>query len=66
MGRWDKDTRPDTEVLGEFRDFQLRLLHCRDRRKNALGTCEVEKIEGKTHIWTFLFHEGIYWSQSID
>ena len=54
MGRWDKDTRPDTEVLGEFRNFQLRLLHCRDRRKNALGTCEVEKIDSKIEE---LYHE---------
>lgn len=54
MGRWDKDTRPDVEILGEFRTFQLRLLHCRDRRKNALGTYEVEKVDSKIDE---LYHE---------
>ena len=54
MGRWDKDTRPDVEILGKFRNFQLSLLHCRDRRKNALGTYEVEKIDSKMEE---LYHE---------
>tara|TARA_Y100001936_G_scaffold186768_1_gene184689 strand:- start:4989 stop:5279 length:291 start_codon:yes stop_codon:yes gene_type:complete len=54
MGRWDTDTRTDTEVLGEFRALQLSLLHHRDRRKNALGTCEVEKVDSKIEE---LYHE---------
>ena len=47
MGRWDQDKRPDDELLGEFRDLQLRLLHCKDRRKNALGKYEIEKADSK-------------------
>ena len=47
MGRWDQDKRPDDELLGEFRDLQLRLLHCKDRRKNAVGKYAVEKIDSK-------------------
>ena len=42
MGRWDKDTRPDDEFFGEFRDLQLRLHHCKDKRKNTLGREAIE------------------------
>ena len=37
MGRWDQDKRPDVELLVNFRNLQMQLLHCKDRRKNALG-----------------------------
>ena len=47
MGRWDHDTRPDVELLAEFRNLQLQLLHCKDRRKNALGKYEIEKMDSK-------------------
>ena len=43
MGRWDQDKRPDVELLTDFRNLQLQLLHYKDRRKNALVKCEVEK-----------------------
>ena len=43
MGRWDQDNRPDVELLADFRNLQLQLLHCKDRRKNALGKYEIEK-----------------------
>ena len=48
MGRWDKDMRPDVEFFEEFRDLQLRLHHCKDKRKNALGREAVEKIDSET------------------
>jgi uncharacterized pyridoxamine 5'-phosphate oxidase family protein len=47
MGRWDKDKRPDVEILADFRNLQLQLLHCKDRRKNALGKYEIEKADSK-------------------
>ena len=47
MGRWDQDKRPDVELLADFRNLQLQLLHCKDRRKNALGKCEIEKGDSK-------------------
>ena len=47
MGRWDQDNRPDVELLADFRNLQLQLLHCKDRRKNALGKYEVEKEDAK-------------------
>ena len=47
MGRWDQDKRPDVELLADFRNLQLRLLHCKDRRKNALGKYEIEKEDSK-------------------
>ena len=47
MGRWDQDKRPDVELLADFRNLQLQLLHCKDRRKNALGKYEIEKADAK-------------------
>ena len=47
MGRWDKDKRPDVEILADFRNLQLQLFHCKDRRKNALGKYEIEKADSK-------------------
>ena len=47
MGRWDHDKRPDVELLAEFRNLQLRLLHCKDRRTNALGKYEIEKMDSR-------------------
>ena len=47
MGRWDQDKRPDIELLADFRNLQLQLLHTRDRRKNALGKYEIEKADSK-------------------
>jgi len=47
MGRWDKYSGSDKELLREFRNLQLRLLHCRDSRKSALGVYEIEKIDSK-------------------
>ena len=47
MGRWDQDKRPDVELLTDFRNLQLQLLHCKDRRKNALGKYEIEKEDSK-------------------
>jgi uncharacterized pyridoxamine 5'-phosphate oxidase family protein len=47
MGRWDQDKRPDVELLADFRNLQLQLLHCKDRRKNALGKYEIEKEDSK-------------------
>ena len=47
MGRWDQDNRPDVELLADFRNLQLQLLHCKDRRKNALGKYEIEKEDSK-------------------
>ena len=47
MGRWDKDKRPDVEILADFRNLQLQLLHCKDRRKNALEKYEIEKADSK-------------------
>ncbi len=74
MGRWDKDTRPDDEFFGEFRDLQLRLHPCKDKRKNAFGREAVEKIDSETQN---LYQEirdlyvrnndrfrGIYWDKA--
>ena len=47
MGRWDQDKRPDVELLANFRNLQMQLLHCKDRRKNALGKYEIEKEDSK-------------------
>ena len=47
MSRWDQDKRPDIELLTDFRNLQLRLLHYKDRRKNTLGKYEIEKIDSK-------------------
>ena len=47
MGRWDQDKRPDVELMADFRNLQLQLLHCKDRRKNALGKNEIEKEDAK-------------------
>ena len=47
MGRWDKDSRPDDEFFGEFRDLQLRLHHCKDKRKSTLGKFEIEKKDSE-------------------
>ena len=47
MGRWDQYNRPDVELLADFRNLQLQLLHCKDRRKNALGKYEIEKEDSK-------------------
>ena len=47
MGRWDQDKRPDVELLADFRNLQLQLLHCKDRRKNALGKYEIEKKDSE-------------------
>ena len=47
MGRWDQDKRPDVELLANFRNLQMQLLHCKDRRKNALGKYEIEKEDAK-------------------
>ena len=47
MGRWDQDKRPDVDLLADFRNLQLQLLHCKDRRKNALGKYEIEKEDSK-------------------
>ena len=47
MGRWDHDKRADVELLAEFRNLQLQLLHCKDRRKNALGKYEIEREDSK-------------------
>ena len=47
MGRWDQDKRLDVELLTDFRNLQLQLLHCKDRRKNALGKYEIEKADSK-------------------
>ena len=47
MGRLDQDKRPNVELLADFRNLQLQLLHCKDRRKNALGKYEIEKADAK-------------------
>ena len=47
MGRWDQDKRPDVELLADFRNLQMQLLHCKDRRKNTLGKYEIEKEDSK-------------------
>ena len=47
MGRWDKYSGTDIELLADFRNLQLQLLHCKDRRKNALGKYEIEKEDAK-------------------
>ena len=43
MSRWDEDKRPDEEIMSEFHDLQLRLFHCKDRRKELTGSCEIGK-----------------------
>ena len=45
MGRWDQDKRTDDELLADFRNLQMQLLHRKDRRKNALGKYEIEKMD---------------------
>ena len=45
MGRWDNDRRSDDDVLVEFLCLQMRMLHQKDKRKEALGRYEVEKID---------------------
>jgi len=35
MGRWDEYDGSDAELLADFRNLQIRLLHQKDRRKNA-------------------------------
>ena len=47
MGRWDQDKRPDVELLADFRNLQMRLLHYKDRRKNSLGKYEIEKKDSE-------------------
>ena len=47
MGRWDQDKRPDVELLADFQNLQLRLLHYKDRRKNSLGKYEIEKKDSE-------------------
>ena len=47
MGRWDQDKRPDVELLADFRNLQMQLLHRKDRRKNALGKYEIEKMDSR-------------------
>ena len=47
MGRWDEYSGTDVELLADFRNLQLQLLHCKDRRKNALGKYEIEKEDSK-------------------
>ena len=47
MGRWDQDKRTDDELLADFRNLQMQLLHRKDRRKNALGKYEIEKEDSK-------------------
>ena len=47
MGRWDEYSGTDIELLAEFRNLQLRLLHQKDRRKNALGKEAIEKVDSK-------------------
>ena len=47
MERWDQDKRPDIELLTDFRNLQLRLLHYKDRRKNTLGKYEIEKKDSE-------------------
>ena len=44
MGRWDNDRRSDDDVLVEFRCLQMRMLHHKDKRKEALGRYEVERL----------------------
>ena len=47
MGRWDNDRRSNEDVLVEFRCLQMRMLHHKDKRKEALGRYEVEKIDAQ-------------------
>ena len=47
MGRWDQDKRPDGELLADFKNLQLRLLHYKDKRKNSLGKYEIEKKDSE-------------------
>ena len=47
MGRWDEYDGSDAELLADFRNLQIRLLHQKDRRKNALGKYEIEKADSK-------------------
>ena len=47
MGRWDQDKRADVELLADLRNLQLQLLHCKDKRKNAFGKYEIEKMDSK-------------------
>ena len=47
MSRWDEYSGTDIELLADFRNLQMQLLHCKDRRKNALGKYEIEKEDSK-------------------
>ena len=47
MGRWDEYSGTDVELLADFRNLQMQLLHRKDRRKNALGKYEIEKEDSK-------------------
>jgi len=47
MGRWDQDKRPDNELLADFKNLQLTLLHCKDKRKSTLGKFEIEKKDSE-------------------
>ena len=47
MSRWDEYSGTDIELLADFRNLQMQLLHCKDRRKNALGKEEIEKVDSE-------------------
>jgi len=47
MGRWDEYSGTDVELLADFRNLQMQLLHRKDRRKNALGKEEIEKMDSR-------------------
>ena len=47
MGRWDEYDGSDAELLADFRNLQIRLLHQKDRRKNALGKEAIEKVDSE-------------------
>ena len=47
MGRWDEYSGTDVELLADFRNLQMQLLHRRDRRKNALGKEGIEKVDSE-------------------
>ena len=47
MGRWDEYDGSDAELLADFRNLQIRLLHQKDRRKNALGKEPIENVDSE-------------------
>ena len=47
MGRWDEYSGTDAELLADFRNLQIRLLHQKDRRKNARGKEAIEKVDSE-------------------